>query len=196
MNFINPIARKKWLALAGLVWFAYIIFHLLSLLNFHAGQAVFDEFFAEFNQTIMYKLMLIILIVALIFHLFTAISRAFSNQKKRKIAYKIAYPQSIPRILPWLAVSILLAFIIFHTVQMKFFETQSLHGLLHDLLTQPLMFGVYLLATLVLSAHLWHALTNVLQTLGYSSKMYFGFVGVLITLIFSGFMSIPLSLIR
>jgi succinate dehydrogenase / fumarate reductase cytochrome b subunit len=48
---------------------------------------------------------------------------------------------------------------------------------------------------LAISTHLHHGLTNVLQTLGISSKQRTGLAFVIVALIMAGFISIPIGVL-
>jgi len=47
MNSTNSrtILLKKMMAVAGLIWFVYLIFHMVSVLSFHSGEEVFSGFY-------------------------------------------------------------------------------------------------------------------------------------------------------
>ena len=87
----------------------------------------------------------------------------------------------------------LLTFIVFHFVQVKGLADENLHQQLTELLAQPIMFIIYALGVIALSAHLHHALTNVLQTLGISCKTYNALAVLIALTLLVGFLSIPVS---
>lgn len=183
------------MAFAGLVWLTYIVFHLFSVLKFHSIVQNFDNFYTWLNELMLYHLMVWVLIVTLAFHVFAAISRQISNNKSKGFVNKKAYPKAIPRVLAWGSATTLLAFIVFHFVQMQWLDKTNLHQQLTDILTQPIFLIIYILGLLTLSAHVHHALSNILQTLGISSKPYHS-LAILIALgLFVGFVSIPVSVI-
>jgi len=57
------------------------------------------------------------------------------------------------------------------------------------------MLLIYVFGIITLSAHLHHALTNVLQTLGITSRQYDLLVIILISILMLSFASIPVSVI-
>jgi len=181
------------MAFAGLTWFFYVIFHMVSLLNFHTGKDIFNNFYIEFNQSSIYYLMVMILTVSLGFHVFTAISRQLANNQSKGIGYEKNYPQEIPRVVAWGGTSTLLVFIVFHFVQMQWLDKADLYQQMLNIFTQPIMLAVYALGLITLSAHLHHALSNVLQTIGVSSKQYHLVVVLIVLMIFIGFSSILVS---
>ncbi len=193
MNFTSSVAQKKWMAFAGLTWFSYVIFHMLSLLSFHTSKDVFNNFYTEFNQSPVYYLMVAVLITTLGFHVFTAVSRQLANNQSKGVGYEKTYPQEIPRVVAWGGVSTLLVFIVLHFVQMQWLDKTDLYQQMLNIFTQPIMLVFYALGLLTLSAHLHHALSNVLQTLGVSSKQYHLVVALIVLMIFIGFSSILVS---
>ncbi|BBB23872.1 succinate dehydrogenase cytochrome b556 subunit [Isorropodon fossajaponicum endosymbiont JTNG4] len=194
MSFTSA-TLKKLMAFAGLFWFSYIIFHMLSLLNFHFGQSAFDGFYDWLNQLLAYYLMVLILIVLLGFHVIVALSRQLVNNISKGQAYQKSYPQGVPRFVAWTGAGTLFVFIIFHFIQMKFSGEPSLYQCMVELFSQPVMLVIYTLGVITLSAHLHHALPSVLQTLGISSKPYHLVVILLVLILLVGFISIPMSVV-
>jgi succinate dehydrogenase / fumarate reductase cytochrome b subunit len=195
MNFTNNVSRKKIMAVAGLAWFVYVIFHMLSLLVFHSGHEVFNQFYDWINQLAVYYLLVLALIALLVFHVGSAISRQLRNNASKGQSYKKPYPPAIPRIVAWGGVSALLLFIVFHFVQMKVFATDDMYQYMLTIFSQPLMLLVYLLGLVTLSAHLHHGLSNVLQSLGVSAVNHYRLAFVIVLLIFIGFVSVPMSIL-
>jgi succinate dehydrogenase / fumarate reductase cytochrome b subunit len=195
MNFTNTIIGKKLMAIAGLGWFVYVIFHLSTLLIYHQGKQEFNEFYRQLNQFSWYYLMIAILIILLVFHIYTAISRQISNNKSKGVGYHKPYPKAIPRIIAWVGSSVLFIFIVIHFIQMKILTNDYWYQAIDELLSQPLMWIFYLFGLITLNAHLHHGLTNVLQTLGITHKTYNYLVILIISILFFGFLSILMSVI-
>ena len=197
MNSTNSrtILLKKMMAVAGLIWFVYLIFHMVSVLSFHSGEEVFSGFYVWFNSSIFYPILLVLLVLTISLHVVIAVSRQLSNNESVGERYKKAYPKAIPRLLAWLGASIMLAFIIIHSVQMLSTETLDLYQEIHSIFNQPLMWIIYGLGLIALSTHLHHSLTNVLQTLGISSAQRQGLSLLIVVVIMAGFVSIPLGIL-
>ena len=197
MNSTNSrtILLKKMMAVAGLIWFLYLIFHMVSVLSFHSGEEVFTGFYTWLNSSIFYLILLALLVITISFHIVIAVSRQLSNNESIGERYKKTYPKAIPRLVAWLGVSIMLAFIVIHSVQMLSTETVDLYQEIHSIFNQPLMWFIYGLGLLSLSTHLHHALTNVLQTLGISSSQCHGLALFIVVVIMVGFASIPLGIL-
>jgi len=198
MNSSNSrtILLKKMMAVAGLIWFLYLIFHMVSVLSFHSGEEVFTGFYTWLNSSIFYPILLALLVITISFHIVIAVSRQLSNNESIGERYKKTYPKAIPRQVAWLGASIMLAFIVIHSVQMLSTETVDLYQEIHSIFNQPLMWFIYGLGLLSLSTHLHHALTNVLQTLGISSSQCHGLAIFIVVVIMAGFASIPLGILN
>ena len=194
-NNSRTILLKKMMAVSGLIWFVYLIFHMVSVLSFHSGEAVFSGFFLWLNSSIFYPILLALLVLTLSFHVVIAVSRQLSNNESLGERYKKAYPKAIPRLVAWLGASIMLAFIVIHSVQMLSTETVDLYQEIHLIFNPPRMWVIYGLGLLALSTHLHHALTNVLQTLRISSVQCKGLSVLIVVVIMAGFVSIPLGIL-
>ena len=191
----RPVRLKKMMAIAGLFWFFFIILYLFSALTFHAGEAVFTATLVRFNNSIFYPILITLLFITLIFHITVAISRQLNNNESSGDSYKKPYPKAVPRVIAWSGASIILAFIVTHSVQMFSTETVNLYAEIYSIFQRPLMWTVYGLGMIAISTHLHHGLTNVLQTLGVSSKQYKGSAFIIVFLIMSGYASIPLGIL-
>ena len=197
MNFTNnrTVSLKKMMAVAGLFWFFFLVFYLLAALTFHSGEQVFTDFYVWFNNSIFYPILASLLIVTLSFHVYVAITRQLSNNVSSGDRYKKPYPKAIPRIVAWSGAAIILIFILTHTFQMFSTNTVDLYSEIQNIFNRPIMWGIYGLGMLAISTHLHHGLTNVLQTLGISSKQHKGAALILVVLMMAGYVSIPLGVL-
>ena len=197
MNFTNnrTVSLKKMMALAGLFWFFFLIFYLLGALTFHSGEQAFTAFYVWFNGSIFYPILIALLILTLTFHVLIAITRQLSNNVSSSDRYKKSYPKAVPRIVAWSGASIILAFIVTHSVQMLSTETIDLYSEIQSIFQRPLMWVIYGLGMVAISTHLYHGLTNVLQTLGISSKQHKGLALIIVLIIMAGYASIPLGVL-
>ena len=197
MNFNNnrTVSLKKMMAVAGLFWFFFLVFYLLAALTFHSGEQVFTDFYVWFNNSIFYPILGSLLIVTLSFHVYVAITRQLSNNVSSGDRYKKPYPKAIPRIVAWSGAAIILIFILTHTFQMFSTNTVDLYSEIQNIFKRPIMWGIYGLGMVAISTHLHHGLTNVLQTLGISSKQHKGVALILVVLMMAGYVSIPLGVL-
>jgi len=130
MNYTNnrTVSLKKMMAMAGLFWFFFLIFYLLGALTFHSGEEAFTAFYVWFNGSIFYPVLATLLIATLAFHVVVAVTRQLSNNISSGDRYKKPYPKAVPRIVAWSGASIILIFIITHTVQMLSINTVDLYS--------------------------------------------------------------------
>ena len=192
----RTILLKKMMAVAGLIWFTYLIYHLLSVLTFHAGEAVFNAFYTWFNSSWIYPVLLAVLGSTIVFHIYVAVTRQLVNNKSvGTTPYKKSYPKAIPRVIAWSGETLVFLFIVIHSVQMLSIEATNLYQQMQEIFANPLMWVVYGLGMLAISAHLKHSLSNVLQTLGICSCQFHKVAWLIVIIIMVGFASIPLSII-
>ncbi len=197
MNYTNnrTVSLKKMMAMAGLFWFFFLIFYLLGALTFHSGEEAFTAFYVWFNGSIFYPVLATLLIATLAFHVVVAVTRQLSNNISSGDRYKKPYPNAVPRIVAWSGASIILIFIITHTVQMLSINTVDLYSEITNIFQRPVMWAIYGLGMIAISTHLHHGLSNVLQTLGVSSKQHKGIALLIVLLIMAGYASIPLGIL-
>lgn len=193
---LNNHQKKRLMASAGVLFVAYLIIHMLTNLNFLTGSDNFNDFYHWFNEAIILRWSIIgLLILSILFHVFTAVSRQLDSNTKRSIAYKKPYPKAVPRLLAWGGAFTLFCFIVFHFFQMQLLETDNFYQEVHAIFTNPLMFVIYTLGFVALSAHLYHALSNVGQTFGLKSKHHHGFALALVVFLVGGFSLIPINVL-
>ena len=197
MNFTKnrTVSLKKLMAVAGLIWFVYLIFHLFSVLTFHSGEAVFTGFNVWLQSSILYPILLGVLLLTLSFHVVTAVSRQLSNNVSSGDRYKKPYPKAVPRIIAWSGATIILLFIVIHSFQMLTVDVVDLYGEIERIFRSPHYWAMYGLGMIAISTHLHHGLTNALQTLGISSKQRKGLALSIVVLIMAGFISIPIGVL-
>tara|TARA_B110000003_G_scaffold141440_1_gene142924 strand:- start:1168 stop:1773 length:606 start_codon:yes stop_codon:yes gene_type:complete len=197
MNFTNnlTVSLKKMMAIAGLFWFFFLIFYLLGALTYHSGEEAFTAFYVWFNGSIFYPVLATLLLLTLAFHVVVAITRQLSNNISSGDRYKKPYPKAVPRIVAWSGASIILIFIITHTVQMLSINTVDLYSEINNIFQRPIMWAIYGLGMIAISTHLHHGLSNVLQTLGVSSKQHKSIALLIVLLIMAGYASIPLGIL-
>lgn len=197
MNYTNnrTVSLKKMMAMAGLFWFFFLIFYLLGALTFHSGEEAFTAFYVWFNGSIFYPVLATLLIATLAFHVVVAVTRQLSNNISSGDRYKKPYPKAVPRIVAWSGASIILIFIITHTVQMLSINTVDLYSEITNIFQRPVMWAIYGLGMIAISTHLHHGLSNVLQTLGVSSKQHKSIALLIVLLIMAGYASIPLGIL-
>ena len=168
MNYIkNSIVQKKWLVFAGILWIAYLLFHMLTLLNFHQGSEAFNNFYLWYEDSLLHSLIILSLILSLVVHVFIALKRQLSNhQANGKTRYAKRYPGDIPRFIVFSGVIFLLTFIIFHYIQMELMSREDLYISLKSVLSEPLFALIYLLGVTTVTFHMYHGIKNIPLSLG------------------------------
>ncbi len=197
MNSTNSrtILLKKLMAIAGLIWFVYLIYHLLSVLTFHSGEVVFNAFYSWLNSSWIYPVLLTLLGSTIVFHIYVAVTRQLDNNKSAGIGYKKSYPRAVPRVVAWSGAALIFLFIVIHSVQMLSIDETNLYQHMVLIFSNPLMWVIYALGMIAISAHLHHSLSNVLQTFGISSRQHQNLAWLIVIVIMLGFASIPLSIV-
>ena len=183
------------MAIAGLIWFIYLIYHLFSVLTFHSGEVVFNAFYTWLNSSWIYPVLLVVLGSTIVFHIYVAVARQINNNKSTGISYKKTYPKAVPRVFAWSGAAMVFFFIVIHSVQMLSADATNLYQQMLVIFSNPLMWAIYGLGMVAISAHLHHGLSNVLQTLGISSKQHHNLAWLIVIIIMFGFASIPLSIV-
>ena len=183
------------MAMAGLFWFFFLIFYLLGALTFHVGEQAFTALYVWFNSSIFSPILIALLSITIVFHVVTAVTRQLSNNVSSGDRYKKPYPKAIPRLVAWSGASIILIFIVTHSVQMFSIDSVDLYSEIQLIFQRPMMWVIYGLGMIAISTHLHHGLTNVLQTLGISSKQPKGLAFGIVFLIMAGYASIPLGIL-
>jgi succinate dehydrogenase / fumarate reductase cytochrome b subunit len=191
----NQITYKKLMGLAGLVWFAYLLFHLYGLLFFHLGEESFNSYYGWLNNSPIDIIFRLLLLLSLGFHIYVAVYRQLSNNNSLGSKYKKTYPKAIPRSVAWSGALMILFFIVFHYFQMHEIEANGLYKFLVDTMLKPEMLLIYSLGLITITAHLHHGLTNVFQSLGVFSKQYNLIVSLILVVIMAGYTSIPLRIL-
>jgi succinate dehydrogenase / fumarate reductase cytochrome b subunit len=191
----NTVRQKKLMALAGLFWFFFLIFYLLGALTFHAGEQAFTALYVWFNSSILSPILIALLSITIVFHVVTAVTRQLSNNVSSGDRYKKPYPKAIPRLVAWSGASIILIFIVTHSIQMFSIDSTDLYSEIQLIFQRPMMWAIYGLGMIAISTHLYHGLTNVLQTFGISSKQPKGLAFGIVFVIMAGYASIPLGIL-
>lgn len=182
--------QKRTMAMAGGIMTAYLIFHMLTNLNFF-NHASFSDFYSWYNNSIIRWIVLLVMTVAIALHVKTAIKIRRINAKARTIDYKRHDKFKIPALFVTLSVAFLLGFILVHVFQTLTFSSSDTYGELVALFQSPWMLLFYLAGLFVLLMHLQHSLANVLQTLGKTSLSCHVLVWLACLLLIGGFAVVP-----
>lgn len=182
--------KKRLMALAGLVLTAYLVFHMLSNLSFISPQA-FNDFYAFYNHPLIRWPLWLLVSAALLMHVIVAVQIRLHNAKARPVAYKHRQHHWIPSWLVTAVISLILLFIIWHMAQMWSFTGDDIYQQTQSLFDCGWQLLIYLGGLVLMAMHLLHALPNVLQTLGKTSKQCLWLSSATIVLLMLGFAVVP-----
>lgn len=182
--------KKRLMAVAGLVLTAYLVLHMLTNLSFIAP-ASYEAFYAFYNQPLIRWPLWLLFTAAVLVHVIVAIQIRLVNGRARQVSYRHRQHHWIPAWLVNIVISLILLFIIWHMAQMQAFGHGAVYAQTLALFSSGWQVLVYLAGLLLLATHLLHSLTNVLQTLGITSRQFAGvcIAGVLILMV--GFALVP-----
>lgn len=183
--------KKRLMAIAGLVLTVYLIFHMLSNLTFFIpGQ--YQTFYDFYNQPLIRWPLWLAVTAALVFHVIVAVQIRLHNRKARVQAYQHRQHHSIPAWLVSIVITLILLFILWHMAQMWSFGGEEIYRQTLTLFSSKWQLLIYLGGILLIGLHMQHSLTNVLQTLGKTSKQFYWICTAIVVLLVAGFALVPI----
>jgi succinate dehydrogenase / fumarate reductase cytochrome b subunit len=182
----TTIALKILMAVSGLIFILFVLLHMYGNLKAFAGHDAYNEY-AEHLRTLgepmlpyagFLWVMRLVLIVALVVHVYAA----FTLWRRAKAARTTAYVMKkhtgatqASRLMRWGGVTLLL-FIVWHLLNFTVGKvnvdggpTNDPYNLLVDSFATWWLTLIYLVAMLMLGAHLHHGIWSAAQTLGWTS---------------------------
>jgi succinate dehydrogenase / fumarate reductase, cytochrome b subunit len=201
--FSSSVGRKVLMALTGLVWYGFLVGHLVGNLQLLAGDGgtAFDKY-ADFLESLPQLVVPseLILLLALALHVYCAVSLSREAAAARPIGYRqlrtVGGRSVASRFMIWSGL-IIVVFLALHIFTFKYGERVdgSLFRLVEETFRQPVWAGCYLFVMAVLGAHLWHALRSAFQTLGLSGRPTWRRLSIaLCVIIAGGFALIPVAM--
>ena len=197
--FSSPIGKKMGMALPGLILYGFLIGHLLGnllLLKGDGGQTfnAYSEYLINHPLLIPAELFLVIVFLL---HIYLAISVTRDNHRARPTGYQTtrsAGGRSFASHTMIYSGAVILIFLVLHLKTFKYSEkTGTLYELVSSTFQQTGYTLWYLIAMIILGAHLWHAFQSALQTLSIRSEKI-KFLGLVLCLgLAIGFGSLPLA---
>lgn len=191
------------MALTGLIWYGFLVGHLVGNLQLLAGDGgvAFDEY-AGFLESIPQFIVPteVILLLALALHVYCAVSLSRESAAARPVGYRqlrVVGGRSVAsRSMIWSGL-LIAVFLGVHIFTFKYGERvdDSLFRLIEETFRQPLWVGFYLVVMVVLGMHLWHALRSAFQTLGLSARPTVRRLSITLCIIIAGgFALIPVAM--
>lgn len=201
-NLLNsPVAKKMIMAVTGLIWYGFLVGHLLGnlLLLKDDGGATFDAY-ATFliNHPLLIPAELF-LILTFFTHVYMAVKLSVENHRARPTQYQMTKSsggRNFASSTMAYTGSFTLIFIILHLITFKYGERidGSLYMLVKNTFQQTGYVVWYVLAMAILGFHLFHAFQSAFQTLSIRSKKVQKIGLSLCVIIASGFALLPISL--
>lgn len=169
---IVSILKKVLMAVTGLIWFLFIILHLLGNLLMWAGPETYNEYAEALVSNPLIYPAEVALVVFLLVHVITAWRVTNENNAARPQAYVMKAAStgksSLASRTMWYGGAIILLFIIIHLWMFKFGDHTGEHGLWGLVVRSfknPWIALAYVLVMFPLGLHLSHGFSSALQTL-------------------------------
>lgn len=211
----SSVARKFVMAVTGFVSFGYVGGHMLGNLQIYMGQNQLNKY-AEFLHSLGAGLWIIRLVLLCCFglHIWLGLQLKLENWSARPDSYarkKELKTGLAARTMIWTG-AIVFAFVIYHILQFTVRSTDPRFASLSDALGRYDVYTMvilgfsniwislfYIIAVGLLCYHLSHGVWSMFQSLGWNNKRserwLKGIAWVFATVIFLGFISIPLSVL-
>ena len=197
----SPVAKKMIMAVTGLIWYGFLVGHLLGNLLLLRGDGG-ETFDAYASFLINHPLLIpaeLFLIVTFFTHIYMAVTLTIENRRARPTAYQVVR-SSGGRNLSSSSMAITgtftLIFIIFHLFTFKYGERVdgSLYKLVETTFQQTGYMVWYVVAMIILGFHLFHAFQSAFQTLSLRSRKVQKIGLSLCVIIAGGFALLPISM--
>jgi succinate dehydrogenase cytochrome b subunit len=205
----TTVGKKVVMAITGFMLYGFVVGHMLGNLQIYIGPEALNGY-AEKLRSLGELLWVVrgVLLVAVCLHILSAAQLYFQNRKARPDAYskKTSVAASYASRTMYLSGPILLAFIIFHLMDLTF-GVRAIHpDFNHHLdvyrnvvtsFSNPYVSGFYILSMALLGFHLLHGVWSMFQSLGINHPDYNPWLRRLAVFsaaaLFLGNISIPIS---
>lgn len=185
--FRSTVGKKYLMGLSGLIWAGFIFAHMAGNMLIFVSPDAYNKYSHAIvsNKALLYGTE-IVLVAALILHVYLALNLTMANRaaKGKNWAIKPNGPKKLNFGSGTMIVhgSIVLVFIITHLLTFKFgthYDTvvegvkmRDLARLMEEVFTQPLALAWYMLALVLLFAHVKHGFGSVFQSFGLLHPAY------------------------
>ena len=211
----SSIGKKTIVAVTGAIMVLFLIGHMLGNLQVFAGPgtatepAKLDEYaeLLRFEIGILWAIR-VALITTVVLHIITVVKLRAENSAARGQNYAVRHYQranAFSRSMFWGGLA-LFAYIVYHILHLtagvahaSLFEHGHVYANVIRSFQQPLIAGVYVVATVCLYFHLFHGVVSLFQTLGVSHPRHLQavekFGHALAAIIVIGFASVPIGVL-
>jgi len=203
------IGKKAVMAITAVVLFGYVIGHLAGNLQVYLGARQMDNYAAFLHSMpVLLWAVRLLLLVCVVLHIIVSIQLTVLKQQARPIGYvkKEAIGSNIAsRSMIWSG-ALIAAFVIYHLLDLttgaantpQYQELHAYENLVYSFQRVPVSI-FYIIAMVLLGAHLYHGIWSIFQTLGFSHPRYTPMIkraaAVVAILITAGFISIPIAVL-
>jgi succinate dehydrogenase / fumarate reductase cytochrome b subunit len=204
-SFLNTIwssIGKKWvMAITGLSFCGFLVFHLLGNLTVYGGPELFNWYVEHLHSLgILIKIAEWVLLFLFLVHVITGLLLAYENYRARPVRYavsKTAGGRTLGSRSMAITGILILVFVIFHLLTFRSASQKEVGDLmiLTNWFHRPEMVAAYIMAMAVAALHVSHGFWSAFQTLGTGHagrKSKFKTVGIILSLVVAfGFGCIP-----
>lgn len=204
----SSVVLKALMALSGLVMMGFLIGHLGGNLLIYMGKNVLNSYAAKLHS--MGGLLWAVrigLLSSLVVHVFTAITLTRRHRRSRYQSYKVksAMASSFASRQMALTGSLVGLYVIFHLGHFTFKWTHpefkhnpgDVYEMMVTSFQNPFLVGVYVVAMIMIGAHLYHGIRSAFASLGFYHPFYSKWIGygsvALCVVLVLGFSSVPLA---
>jgi len=203
------IGKKAVMAVTGVVLFGYLVGHLAGNMQVYLGQQQMDNYAAFLHSmpALLWGVRLL-LAVCVVMHIVASIQLTRLKQEARPVGYikkKEVGSSYASRTMMWSG-PIIAAFVIYHILDLttgaantlQFRELHAYENLVYSFRRIPVSV-FYIVAMLLLGAHLYHGLWSMFQSMGFSHPRYTPLIkraaAWVAILLVAGFISIPIAVL-
>ena len=211
----SSIGKKYVVAVTALLLILYVLGHLVGNLQIYLGPDRINAY-AKFLHDLgpILWVVRVILLAAFVIHIAATIQLAQENRLAKPQKYAVAGYQRSTMASRTMIVSglIVLCFVIYHILQFTLQVTDPEFREVHDSIGRhdvyrmlilgfrhPLVSLFYVIALFLLTTHLSHGFSSVVQTLGINNRKIANFIStggqILAWVVFAGYVSIPVTIL-
>lgn len=207
-RWVRSSIGAKWvMAVTGLLFFVWLFLHLGGNLMVFGGAEEFNKYAAFLqNEPLLLWPMRVGLLIIVVLHVLAGVRLSSLNRQARGPqgyeGYRYREASIFSRTMIYTGL-LVLAFIVFHLLQFTILpdaaSRENIHALVLDVFSKPIFVAIYVVAMVLVGAHLSHGLWSGIQTLGLNGKRWTPFAlqlsKILAIALALGFISIPLGIL-
>ena len=184
----SSVGRKLVTAATGVLLIVFLFGHLFGNLKVFQGQDALNSYAAWLQGHPLLWVMRAGLLSLFAAHVWLTLSLTRENRAARPVRYERYRPRASRFSSRYMALSglLVLSFLVYHLLHFTFRVIDSRHTRTPDVYAavvwsfqNPWIAGSYVVAMLLLGAHLWHGATAVFQSLGLRHESYQTLIRVL-----------------